>query len=1213
MAGQQRVIRVFISSTFRDMQAEREELVKRIFPQLRKLCEQRGVTWGEVDLRWGISDEQQAEGKVLPICLQEIQRCRPYFIGLLGERYGSLPAEIPAALIQQEPWLVEHLDRSLTELEILHGVLNNPQMAQHSFFYFRSPSFLDKLPPDQQEAFRETPSPDEVSRFGPEEAQRRREERRRRLAALKERIRGSGVPVREDYPDPQTLGQWVLQDLREVVDRLYPEGSQPDPLDRETAEHEAFAAARAKVYIGREAYFARLDAHAEGNELPLVVLGESGAGKSALLANWAIRYRLAHPETMVLIHFIGATPYSADWASMLRRIMGEFKRRFNFEGEIPDRPDALRLAFANWLHMAAAQGRLVLILDALNQLEDREGALDLVWLPPLIPTNVRLILSTLPGRPLHDLRKRAWPTLQVEPLQSEERQMLIQTYLEQYTKALTRRQVERIADAPQTANPLYLRALLEELRVYGDHATLDRRIDYYLAANTVADLYERILQRYEEDYERERPGLVRGAMALLWAARRGLSEAELLELLGANGELLPRAHWSPLYLVAEPSLVSRSGLIGFFHDYLRQAVQDRYLPAGEEQQAAHLRLAGYFAGRDLGPRKVDELPWQLVQAESWERLYALLADLSFFKAAWAADQFEVKAYWAQVEAHSPLRLVDACRPVLDAPARYVDYVSCFENIAVLLRDTGHPDQALSLLTYLAEHYRRIGDQAKLQTTLTDVVGISIDRGGDLDEAMALLKEQEQICHQLGDKSLLGASLNLQGKLFVIQGKLDEAMSLFGEVERIARELGNEIGVAKSLNNQAGILHSRGDLDGAMALLREMERISREVGDKFVLAWCLGHQANILDDRGDLDGAMALHKEAEQMFREVGDRYSLATSLGNEALVLRRRGDPAGAMVLLREQEQICRESGYKEDLAHCLQHQATIRQSQGDLGGAMVLSEEAEQICRESGYREGLALCLNNQAMILQCLGDLDRAMALCREAEQIWREVGSKRMLALSFGRLASIFRIRGDLDSAMVLVKEAEQICREAGYKVDLAFSLSEQGLILEEQGDLDKALVLLQEAERTCREVGYKELLADCLNSQGLLLQGRGQLDKAMALLKENTEICRELGYRKGLADSHSNQGLILQGQGNLDGAMALFKEAEQAYREMGTPGGLATSLTHQATILAQQGHRDKALPLAEEAERLVSKHGLAALARRLKPVLDNVRSRSAALHT
>jgi hypothetical protein len=56
-----RFIRVFISSTFRDMQAERDELTKFIFPQLRQRCEQRGVIWGEVDLRWGITEEQSAE------------------------------------------------------------------------------------------------------------------------------------------------------------------------------------------------------------------------------------------------------------------------------------------------------------------------------------------------------------------------------------------------------------------------------------------------------------------------------------------------------------------------------------------------------------------------------------------------------------------------------------------------------------------------------------------------------------------------------------------------------------------------------------------------------------------------------------------------------------------------------------------------------------------------------------------------------------------------------------------------------------------------------------------------------------------------------------------------------------------------------------------------------------------------------------------------
>src|SRR6266851_51860 len=139
---QSRQIRVFISSTFRDMHAEREELVKQVFPQLRKQCEQRGVIWTDVDLRWGVTDEQKAEGHALPICLAEIERCRPYFIGLLGERYGPPVDKINPDILAREPWLRDHLDHSLTEMEILHGVLRNPAMAEHAFFYFRDPAYL---------------------------------------------------------------------------------------------------------------------------------------------------------------------------------------------------------------------------------------------------------------------------------------------------------------------------------------------------------------------------------------------------------------------------------------------------------------------------------------------------------------------------------------------------------------------------------------------------------------------------------------------------------------------------------------------------------------------------------------------------------------------------------------------------------------------------------------------------------------------------------------------------------------------------------------------------------------------------------------------------------------------------------------------------------------------------------------------------------------
>jgi hypothetical protein len=133
-AATQRAIRLFLSSTFRDMQAEREELLKRILPQVRKLCGQRGVSWNEADLRWGITEEQAQRGDVLPVCLAEIDRCRPFFLCLLGERYGWVPGpgRIPAEVRTRYLWLADHLDDSVTEMEVRHAVLNQPgQPLQH--------------------------------------------------------------------------------------------------------------------------------------------------------------------------------------------------------------------------------------------------------------------------------------------------------------------------------------------------------------------------------------------------------------------------------------------------------------------------------------------------------------------------------------------------------------------------------------------------------------------------------------------------------------------------------------------------------------------------------------------------------------------------------------------------------------------------------------------------------------------------------------------------------------------------------------------------------------------------------------------------------------------------------------------------------------------------------------------------------------------------
>ena len=61
-AENSRVIRVFLSSTFRDMEMERSALVK-LFKGLQVKAASRGATISLVDLRWGITEEDAKSGK----------------------------------------------------------------------------------------------------------------------------------------------------------------------------------------------------------------------------------------------------------------------------------------------------------------------------------------------------------------------------------------------------------------------------------------------------------------------------------------------------------------------------------------------------------------------------------------------------------------------------------------------------------------------------------------------------------------------------------------------------------------------------------------------------------------------------------------------------------------------------------------------------------------------------------------------------------------------------------------------------------------------------------------------------------------------------------------------------------------------------------------------------------------------------------------------
>ena len=89
-----RIIRLFISSTFKDMSDERDKILHMIYPKLEKYCSSEGYILQIVDMRWGIFESASNEQLTTDICLDEIRLAKelsngPFFIAILSHRYGS--------------------------------------------------------------------------------------------------------------------------------------------------------------------------------------------------------------------------------------------------------------------------------------------------------------------------------------------------------------------------------------------------------------------------------------------------------------------------------------------------------------------------------------------------------------------------------------------------------------------------------------------------------------------------------------------------------------------------------------------------------------------------------------------------------------------------------------------------------------------------------------------------------------------------------------------------------------------------------------------------------------------------------------------------------------------------------------------------------------------------------------------------------------------
>ena len=589
---------VFISSTFNDMHAERDYLMKNVFPQLGEWCERRHIILRDIDLRWGVPptvvDDPDSQNTIYK-CLKAVDRSRPFFLCLLGQRRGWVPTPDRISPLTLETFreiadMVRTGSHSATEYEIEHallmplacfenGVMHREEPVRCALFLRRRPDYLSGLTPSQKKVFLDY---DEALCAAPEDYDAYL--RRCRAANEKTYERISRKNLVLDY------------DCRWAPDVYSPELRTDDPADdRAQGRLTDFTIRAGDLPPALRAELLDLLKKEFPGEVPS---GETWPLKAYLLAAFAreflpcaaaepggdvwsrdreqqaaFRYlclqneverpgelrRLeaycggeeSNPLLVLAEAGMGKTTLLARFVRDFRGIpvLARFLGVSELSGDLflmwdsllreaglppPEDPEALRRSLPELL---AAMAPRVLVLDGLEQVP---GGLDLIrMLPRPLPPGIRVILSVRTDLNREELDSllafySGDPKLELQPFDTEQKKTLIRNCLSTSLKELHREPMDLLCSLNESGNPLYLSILLSDIRSFGSFAQLEQEILRH--GKTPLSAFDATLSRMENDrmFDMLPPArCVPLVFGLLACARDGLGYEELADCLCA--------------------------------------------------------------------------------------------------------------------------------------------------------------------------------------------------------------------------------------------------------------------------------------------------------------------------------------------------------------------------------------------------------------------------------------------------------------------------------------------------------------------------------------------------------------------------------------------------------------------------------------------------------------------------------------------------------
>ena len=619
---------IFISSTFNDMHAERDYLIKRVFPELRLWCNDRKLKLIDVDLRWGVSEKDAAENKrVVDVCLSNVDKCRPFLLCLLGQRRGWVPGieDVNEATLQHFPALSQYLGmHSITELEIIHGLIHplseGSANMRHAFFYCRKPDYLKDITSEevkkvfQQESDLTNGLIDEFQIFKDSlkdhynlvdyDATWNPDKTSIELKNVHGKDLSSGR-LEHFRINNEDLATCVLNQLKEAIQKEFPEHFSfvvPDnDLEKELAHQDTFLFNANDSYISRLQEENKIQEYISGNiRRPMILMADAGTGKTSLLA-----HLIQKPITQksICYRFVGTSSASSDIERTLFLLCEELVQKNLLSSKDFDNAKSDLLLNLPELFQKI-QSDCVIILDGIDQWNHLTTS-QLRWIPAELPEHVKLILSVKKdgdSKITKALTTKNYYVQNLEKLTNDhEKISLIQNYLSQFLKDVDDVQLHLLLSLSGSNNPLYLKIVLNELRIHGSFDTLMEQLQKNYG-QTPKEAFQMVLQRLERETFSDGIDsalLVRYVLGVIAHSTEGMILNEYTSLLKSlipdcknrtKDDIMDAVYGLVRHLSAY--LTIDGNRVSFLYDSFKQAVCERY---ADEYEHFHMILTAYYS------------------------------------------------------------------------------------------------------------------------------------------------------------------------------------------------------------------------------------------------------------------------------------------------------------------------------------------------------------------------------------------------------------------------------------------------------------------------------------------------------------------------------------------------------------------------------------------------------------------------------------------